>query len=270
MKSANRGGHNYQAQGASGYVNEVVEDRKINAAVIKHLASLGQDPNDVTPGNCDSNSDLVYGVQMANTVLDADVFNSNHLNACYTIAEAMGCECVTYGDAASVKIADRITNNLVVLGFKRRPNKINKELYEVKATVMPSVIVEPFFVDSYADVQLYYKVGADEIGRAIAYGLIGKEFKKEVEEEILMQDYIIQYEFVADMHIAMLLAHKLGCSTQDAKTPFKYYHHYKNVIAIGGQTSKSSYTNVVIAGENRDDTLNKAKEYARSQNITWN
>lgn len=175
MKTANRGGHNYQATGANGYVNEVREDRLINSAVIKHLKNLGHNPNDVTPGNRDVNADLIYGVQMANN-LDVDIFNSNHLNAHITCAEAKGCECVTYGDAASILIANRIRDNLVKLGFKHRENKINKTLYEVKATVMPSIIVEPFFVDSYADVQNYYNVGPDEIGRAIAYGLIGKEF----------------------------------------------------------------------------------------------
>lgn len=183
MISANRGGHNYQASGANGYVNEVTEDRKINASVIKWSRQLGINANDVTPGNCNSDSDLVYGVQMANNVLDADVFNSNHLNAHVTCKEAKGCECVTFGDSASVQIANRITDNLVKLGFKRRSNKVNKELYEVRATVMPSVIVEPFFVDSYEDVQNYYRVGADEIGRAIACGIANKEFNINVIEE---------------------------------------------------------------------------------------
>lgn len=177
MITANRGGHNHQATGANGYVNEVEVDRLINAAVIKYLKSLGHNTNDVTPGNRDANSDLVYGVQMANEVIGADIFNSNHLNAHVTCKEPKGCECVTFGDNASVVIANIITDNLVKLGFKRRGNKVNKELYEVKATVMPSVIVEAFFCDSYADVQNYYRVGADEIGRAIAFGLAGKKFE---------------------------------------------------------------------------------------------
>lgn len=190
MIIANRGGHNYQAQGAGGYVNEVVEDRKINSATIKHLRILGHGANDVTPGNCNSDVDLVYGVQMANN-LDVDVFDSNHLNACYTTAEAMGCECVTFGDAPSVAIADRIRDNLVKLGFKYRQNKVNKELYELRAVVAPSVIVESFFCDSYADVQNYYRVGADEIGRAIAFGLVGKSFEtiKVKEEEKVKVKY---------------------------------------------------------------------------------
>lgn len=176
MIIASRGGHNPQSQGANGILNEVTEDRLINAAVIKYLRILGHDSRDVTPGNLGVYADLVHGVQMANLVLNADIFNSNHLNASRKTIEAMGCECVTYGDAPSVEIANRITDNLVKVGFKRRPNKINKELYEVKATVMPSVIVEPFFVDSEADVALYKKIGPDEIGRAIAYGLVGSTF----------------------------------------------------------------------------------------------
>lgn len=262
MKTANRGGHNYQAPGASGYVNEVKEDRLINAAVIKWLKILGHNPNDVTPGNCDENTDLVYGVQMSNT-MDADIFNSNHLNAHVTCQEAKGCECVTYGDAPSVEIANRVTDNLVKLGFKRRPNKVNKELYEVKATVAPSVIVEPFFVDSYADVQLYYKVGADAIGKAIAYGLVGKEFNNIIEEEIKV-DNIVVYGSEIDKRGAEYLADKLQCSIISKNIAYDY-SRIKNVYCVGGkQADFTSYCTKFIGGANRYETCQNVLDFIKT------
>ncbi|MBB6622581.1 N-acetylmuramoyl-L-alanine amidase [Clostridium gasigenes] len=262
MITANRGGHNYQAQGAGGYVNEVVEDRKINSATIKHLKTLGHNPNDVTPGNCDSTTDLIYGVQTANN-MDVDIFNSNHLNACYTTDGAMGCECVTYGDAPSVEIADRVRDNLVKLGFKYRENKVNKELYEVRAVVAPSVIVESFFCDSYADVQNYYRVGADEIGRAIAYGLVGKEFNIEnntiieVKVEYEMKN-LVCYGNGIDKRVKGYLEDALQCGSFDASIPSSEYDKIENVIAIGGAPSNfkkfSGYTKYHIQGADRFET----------------
>ncbi|MDC4242706.1 N-acetylmuramoyl-L-alanine amidase, partial [Clostridium tertium] len=62
MKIAVRGGHNFQAIGAVGLIDETTEDRKVKDSVIKYLNQLGHTVLDVTPGNMDTNSDLVYGV----------------------------------------------------------------------------------------------------------------------------------------------------------------------------------------------------------------
>lgn len=50
MKIAVRGGHNFQATGASGIISETVEDRKVKDAVIKYLKQRGIQVLDVTPG----------------------------------------------------------------------------------------------------------------------------------------------------------------------------------------------------------------------------
>ncbi|MDC4242766.1 N-acetylmuramoyl-L-alanine amidase, partial [Clostridium tertium] len=62
MKIAVRGGHNFQAPGASALIDETTEDRKVKDSVIKYLNQLGHTVLDVTPVNMDTNSDLVYGV----------------------------------------------------------------------------------------------------------------------------------------------------------------------------------------------------------------
>ena len=54
MKIAIRRGHNHQAIGSVGLVNEVVENEKILTSAIKYLKALGHDVLDVSPGNITS------------------------------------------------------------------------------------------------------------------------------------------------------------------------------------------------------------------------
>lgn len=198
MIDATRGGHNHQATGCSGYVSEVTEDRKIKDGYIKSSKSLGNSPRDVTPGNCDSDTDLIVPVKNANDI-GADMFVSIHLNGHVTCKEAKGCEVISDGTKQSNEAGNRIIDNLVAQGFKRRALKIDKSFYELKATNMPSIIVEPFFVDSYADVQNYYRVGADEVGRAIAFGVANKKF--EVKKDEIKGDEFLFMVFNNDWYV---------------------------------------------------------------------
>lgn len=170
MKIACRGGHNEQAQGANSILNEVSEDRKINASVIKFLKLDKNEVLDVTPCNCISAIDLTYGVNKANTA-KVSLFNSNHLNA----GGGHGVEVLYFGNSATGKTyATRVCNNIAKLGFTNRGAKADiRGLYELKNTDMAAIIVESFFLDSESDVALYKKVGVDAIGKAIAEGIVG-------------------------------------------------------------------------------------------------
>ena len=63
MKIAVRGGHNFKAKGALGIIDETIENRKVYKALIKYLNIAGHNVIDVTPGECDINTDLYLGVQ---------------------------------------------------------------------------------------------------------------------------------------------------------------------------------------------------------------
>ena len=179
MKIAIRRGHNKQAIGAVGLVNEVEENEKILAPTIKYLKALGHDVLDVSPGNMTSSSDLAYGVKKANE-WNADVFISIHCNKCYEHYDgAIGTETLVYSKTDGYKdeeIAQRIVNNLGALGFKNRGVKENQYLYELKNTKMRAVIVECFFVEATNDVELYKKLGADALGKAIAEGITNQKY----------------------------------------------------------------------------------------------
>ena len=178
MKIAIRRGHNRQATGSVGLVNEVIENENILAPTIKYLKQLGHEVLDVSPGDMSSASDLAHGVKKAND-WNADVFVSIHCNKAYdTYNGAIGSECLVYSKTDAYKdevIGQRIVNNLGALGFKNRGVKERTDLYELKNTKMEAIIVECFFVEATEDVALYKKLGADALGKAIAEGIAGNK-----------------------------------------------------------------------------------------------
>lgn len=178
MKIAIRSGHNELSRGCSALIDEVVEDRKVKDSIIKYLKQLGHSVLDVTPGNMDSDSDLVYGVSKANN-WGADLFISIHFNKAYNSYNgAIGTEAWVYSKSDNFNdevYAQRIVDNIAALGFKNRGVKESKVLYELKNTKMPAVIIEVCFVEATEDVALYKKVGSDKIGQVIAEGIVNKK-----------------------------------------------------------------------------------------------
>lgn len=171
-KIAVRGGHTEKATGASALIDELTEDRKVKDAVIKYLRKLGYEVLDVTPSvNYTSNAstDLAYGVNKANE-WGADLFVSIHFNKAYdSYNGALGSEVCVYSEH---EIAQRIVNTLGALGFKNRGQKVRTNLYELKNTKMKAMIVETCFVEATEDVELYKKLGANAIGKAIAEAIV--------------------------------------------------------------------------------------------------
>ncbi|MGG7211981.1 N-acetylmuramoyl-L-alanine amidase [Clostridium nigeriense] len=178
MKIAVRGGHNFLAKGASALIDETTEDRKVKDSVIKYLKELGYEVLDATPGDIDSDSDLIYGVNKANN-WGADLFISIHFNKAYnSYTGAIGTETWVYSKNDNYndeEYAQRIVNTIGALGFKNRGVKTSTELYELKATKMPSIIVEVCFVEATEDVALYKKLGPDAIGKSIAEAIANKK-----------------------------------------------------------------------------------------------
>lgn len=176
MKIAIRRGHNRQATGSVGIVNEVIENENILAPTIKYLKQLGHEVLDVSPGNMNSDNDLAYGVRKANE-WGADLFFSIHNNKAYSSYNgAIGTEAYVYSKSDNFKdeeIAQRVVNKICSLGFKNRGVK-EGTYYELKNTKMNAFILECFFVEATEDVALYKRLGADAIGKAIAEGVANK------------------------------------------------------------------------------------------------
>ena len=180
MKIAIRGGHVPKFTGASKFIDELTEDRRVKDSVIKYLKQLGCDVLDVTPPDNTStlNGDLSYGVNKANN-WRADLFISIHFNKAYDIYNGcLGSEVCVY---SNFDIAQRVVNELAKLGFKNRGQKVRNNLYELNHTKMKAMIIEVCFVEATEDVALYKKLGHDLIGKTIALAVTNKKISATVE-----------------------------------------------------------------------------------------
>lgn len=181
MKIAIRAGHNKKATGASALLVEIVENRLLLPLVIQLLRIAGHDVLDVTPGECDTNTDLSYGVRKANE-WGADLFVSLHFNKCYASYEGkIGTEVCVYNSAS--QHGTGVVKALSDLGFRNRGLKVRPELYELRATNMEAMIIETCFVEATGDVELYNTIGVDKIAKAIVNGITGYETNFPVQEE---------------------------------------------------------------------------------------
>lgn len=169
MKIAERAGHNELATGTSNIIDEVTENRKVEAAVIKYLDAAGETVINCTPGRCDRDTDLALGVKKANEA-GADIFFSIHFNSFKYTSSVMGTEVLVYSEFPESR---RVLNALVGLGFKDRGIKEKPGFYEIRNTKMKAMIIEVCFTDSEADVALYRRLGPDAVGKAIAEAIVG-------------------------------------------------------------------------------------------------
>lgn len=161
MKIAINPGHTKlgNGRGASGYLNESKETRKIAYELMKLLANTN---HEVIPCVFDkSNNNLKEAVDLANNE-GVELFVSIHLNA----GKGQGSEVFTY-KGKSIPQAKKTLQNLNKLGFKNRGIKDGTNLYVCKYTKMTCLLIEVCFVDNKNDYDLYNKVGIAKIAKAI-------------------------------------------------------------------------------------------------------
>jgi N-acetylmuramoyl-L-alanine amidase len=178
-KYAIRRGH--QRTGADGCAEDILNEIDVANAyyqiIINGLKSLGHEVLDVTPpeANRSLGDSLAYGVNMANN-WGADYFISCHANSCDRTSNPVGCEVIYLGGSSkSESLAENVDSEIAKLGFKDRSAKADvRGLYELRHTNMPAIIIEPFFISSQADVDLWNSVGAENLGNAIVKGLTGQ------------------------------------------------------------------------------------------------
>lgn len=274
MKIFCRSGHNQLSRGAIGIIDETNEAIKVKNATIKYLRELGHEVIDVTPGEMDCDSDLVYGVSIANNQ-GGDLFVSIHFNKAFNTYEgALGTECWVYSKSDNItldeQVAGRVVNALGGLGFTNRGVKESAELYELRSTKMASVIVETCFVEATNDVALYKKLGADKIGQIIAYAISNKAIPTtvEVKKEEKKVENLVCYCNAVDKRGAEYLADFLKCPCIDATLPFDYTV-VKNIYAVGGDNPNkanggvgfSGYTTKYIQGADRYETLKEVLKF---------
>ncbi|MDU2683853.1 MAG: N-acetylmuramoyl-L-alanine amidase, partial [Clostridium sp.] len=160
--------------------------------------------------------------------------------------------------------AQRIVDSIGALGFKNRGVKTSIDLYELKHTTMPSVIVEVCFVEATEDVALYKRLGPDTIGKVIAEAISNKEINNIIKEEKKVKGIVI-YSNDVDRRAAEYLADYLKVPTISSATSFDYTTvEQEGIYAVGGK--QSTYTGYLldknfIAGSDRYETLKEVLKF---------
>lgn len=147
------GGHNQIVRGACGYLDETAQDRAIKDSVIHRLEAQGIICYDTTDDVGNTQSKNLANIVASCNKHNADLNLSIHLNA----GGGNGVECWIYpGSSTGSRYATEICKRMSeYVGFNNRGVKSTKNLYVLRKTKAPCVLVECGFVDSKLDYQLF-------------------------------------------------------------------------------------------------------------------
>ena len=162
-------GHGKKIRGASGYIDEVDEARRVVDRVAEMVGSGIKTFHDDVSTTQDENLHRIVDYHNKAGAHDLDV--SVHFNAYQTTSKPMGTECLyVTQEELSKKVAGAIAGagKLINRGPKYRDG-----LYFLNKTKMPSILIEVAFVDSSEDAKLY-NANFEAICKAIAETISGK------------------------------------------------------------------------------------------------
>ena len=143
-------GHGKLVRGASGFLDEVDEARRVVDRVVEMFGANATAFHDDVSQSQNENLDRI--VDFHNDQ-ERDLDISVHFNAYNTTNEPMGTECLylTQSELAA-SMAKKIS---LAAGFKNRGAKKRDDLFFLNKTDKPSILIEVCFVDSKADAELY-------------------------------------------------------------------------------------------------------------------
>ena len=180
-------GHNPDGKaacGAIGYIKESTEARRVKDEVIRMLRELGHTVYDCTVDNGTSKSDVLKKIVSKCNAHTVDLDISIHFNSATGLeydGETTGTEVLVYSGYSKARDeAEAVCAAIAELGFENRGVKFRPDLYVLKNTEAPAMLVECCFVTDKDDVELYnhYKMA-----KAIVKGITGTEISVSVEME---------------------------------------------------------------------------------------
>lgn len=227
-------GHNPDGKiacGASGYIKESTEARKVANEVIKLLKEKGHTVYNCTCDNGTGQTDVLKKICNKANVHTVDLDVSIHFNS--SNGQGNGTE-VLYKTSNGAKWATKVQKAIVKeCGFKDRGIKKRDNLYYLNNTKNVAILIECCFVDSKSDVNKYnYKKMAESIVVGLVGGAVGKEDKD--------MDKIVLYHGDADVFSAIVVAQKYKCPVMK-ETDFKVSGlKAKEVVQIGGKAEDAN------------------------------
>jgi len=176
-------GHGHFVRGASGYLDEVTEARRVVERVAESLRELGIEVETFHDDTSTSQNENLNTIVDYHNSQERDGDVSVHFNAYQDTTKPMGTE-VLYTSQATV--AALVSDAIAQAGlFIDRGAKYRDDLFFLNQTHKPAILIETCFVDSEADAELY-KERFEDICQGIArclFGLGEEEAEIEIEPE---------------------------------------------------------------------------------------
>lgn len=162
-------GHNaYPDTGANALKFEDNLTKDVVSLVIPRLQKLGIEAVDCSPYNKTFSSvgeSLAYRCELANN-------SRSQLHLCIHFNCGGGHGVEVYAMSATGKeVAQRVCDDISILGYTNRGVKDGSNLYVLKNTNMPAILIECAFVDSTEDMGRY---NAEDLANAIVRGVTGQ------------------------------------------------------------------------------------------------
>ncbi|MGE8037910.1 N-acetylmuramoyl-L-alanine amidase [Lysinibacillus sp. NPDC093692] len=185
-------GHGLKIRGAKHFIDEVDEARQVTNEVHRILTTqyngAGSVFHDDTSTTQNQNLQTIVNYHNKQS---RDLDWSIHFNAASVTDDPRGVEVLYYDmKDLSAKVSAAISK---ASGLKDRGPKQRPELYFLKNTYKPAILIEVCFVDSEGDVDLYHK-NFNAICAAIAevlathLGYTKKEEVKEAQAKVMLND----------------------------------------------------------------------------------
>lgn len=178
-------GHNPDGRtacGAAGIIKESTEARNVKNEVIRLLQLLGHTVYDCTCDNGKSQADVLSKIVTKCNAHEVDLDVSIHFNSGANDktgnGKTTGTEVYCYNSSSkAITYAKKTVESITSLGFKNRGVKYNSNLYVLKKTKSPAMLIECCFVDDADDCKLYE---ASKMAEAIVFGITDQKYEEPV------------------------------------------------------------------------------------------
>lgn len=175
-------GHNPDGKvacGAVGFIKESTEARRVKEEVVRMLREMGHTVYDCTVDSGNSATDVLKKIVGKCNEHEVDIDLSIHFNSASGLKEdgiTTGTEVLLYsGYSKALDEANAVCAAIASLGFKNRGVKYRPDLYFLKNTKAPAMLVECCFVSDKDDVKLYDHY---LMAKAIVKGVTGSNFEE--------------------------------------------------------------------------------------------
>ena len=173
MKVVISSGHGLYVRGASGYIDEVDEARRVVEETARVLRAFGIGVTTFHDNTSHSVNENLSTIVEFHNDQDRDLDISVHFNAFEVTSQPRGCEVLYVSNTGLEYAADMVNTICAAVPFINRGPKQRTDLAFLNNTDEPAILIETCFVDSQADTNIYNEQFNDVCG-AIAAALAGQ------------------------------------------------------------------------------------------------